>query len=118
MKKVVMFFVFLISVVSFAQEQISPKLEQVGDEIEVTYFHDDGVIQQHGFFNQEGKLQGTWTSYNVDGEKVAIGNYDNGQKVGKWFFWANDTLKEVDFIESKIATVSEWKDGTKLAIQN
>jgi antitoxin component YwqK of YwqJK toxin-antitoxin module len=118
MKRVIMFFVFLISVVSYAQEQTNTKFEKVGDEIEVTYYYENGVVKQHGFFNENGKLQGTWTSYNIEGDKLAIGNYDNGQKVGKWFFWSDDTLKEVDFIESKIANVNEWKSSSKLAIRN
>jgi antitoxin component YwqK of YwqJK toxin-antitoxin module len=118
MKKTVILFVFLISFVSFAQEQTDTIFEKVGDNIEVTYFHENGVVKQHGFFNENGKLQGTWTSYNYDGEKMTIGNYDNGKKVGKWFFWSDDTLKEVDFIESKIANVSEWKNESKLAVRN
>lgn len=118
MKKIVMFLVFLVSVVSFAQEQTITKFEKVGNEIEVTYYHENGVVMQHGFFNENGKLQGTWTSYNLEGDKLAIGNYDNGQKVGKWFFWSDDTLKEVDFIESKIANVNEWKSSSNLAIRN
>lgn len=118
MKRIVMFFAFLVSVSTFSQEQINPKLEKVGDEIKATYFHENGVIKQEGFFNEQGKLQGTWTSYDTQGNKLAIGNYDNGRKVGKWFFWNDDTLKEVDFLEFKIASVNEWKNNSKLAVRN
>lgn len=118
MKKLVMFFALLFTVVSFAQEQVNPKLENAGDKTEATYFYENGVVMQHGFFNEKGKLQGTWTSYDLQGNKLAIGNYDNGQKVGKWFFWTDDTLKEVDFIDSRITSVSEWKGQSKLAIRN
>ena len=116
MKKIVILFVFLITATSFAQEQKAPKVENVAGETEVTYFYENGIVKQHGFFNENGKLQGTWTSYDIQGEKLAIGNYDNGQKIGKWFFWSDDTLKEVDFIKSKIANVNEWKSDSKLAI--
>jgi hypothetical protein len=40
-------------------------------------------VQQQGHFL--GKLQGEWTSYDADGNKVAIGEYNKGQKVSKWF---------------------------------
>lgn len=118
MKKIAILFALLISVVSYAQEQINPIVEKVGDETKVTYFHENGVVKQHGFFNENGKLQGTWTSYDLQGNKLAIGNYDNGRKVGKWFFWSDDTLREVDFVEFKIASVNEWKSDSKLAIRN
>ncbi|MFL0353113.1 toxin-antitoxin system YwqK family antitoxin [Xanthomarina sp. GH4-25] len=118
MKRVIVFFAFLMTVGSFAQEQISPKAEKIGDKIEVTYFYENGAVKQQGFFNQSGKLHGTWTSYDINGEKLAVGNYDNGRKVGKWFFWSDDTLKEVDFVDYKIATVNEWKSDSKLAIRN
>ncbi|OYX25681.1 MAG: nicotinic acid mononucleotide adenyltransferase, partial [Flavobacteriales bacterium 32-35-8] len=28
------------------------------------------------------KLHGTWTSFDTKGNKVAVGNYENGSKVG------------------------------------
>jgi antitoxin component YwqK of YwqJK toxin-antitoxin module len=82
------------------------------------YYYEDGTIQQKGTFNAKGKLHGTWTSYDINGEKLAVGNYLNGKKTGKWFFWTNNSLKEVDYIDSKISTVNEWKDKTKLAVRN
>ena len=38
-------------------------------------------------------LQGTWLSFDVKGKKTAVGNYENGKKVGKWFFGMK-TLKK------------------------
>lgn len=118
MKKIIMLIVLLISFVSFAQEQVNPQIEKVGNETKATYFHDNGAVKQQGFFNANGKLQGTWTSYDAQGNKLAIGNYDNGRKVGKWFFWSDDILREVDFVEFKIASVNEWKNESKLATRN
>lgn len=89
-----------------------------GDLTEATYFYADGTIQQKGTFNAKGKLHGTWTSYDVNGNKLAVGNYDNNVKVGKWFFWTDGLLKEVDYIDSRIVSVNEWKDKTKVAVRN
>ena len=84
----------------------------------MNYFYADGKIQQQGTFNAEGKLHGTWKSYDVNGNKLAVGTYENNKKVGKWFFWTDGVLKEVDYLDSKIASVSEWKDKTKVAVRN
>jgi hypothetical protein len=47
-----------------------------------------------------------------------IGNYENNIKVGKWFFWTDEKLKEVDYLDSRIVGVSEWNDKTKVAVRN
>lgn len=112
MKKLLLIALFLVSgTVAFAQNN-KPTLEKKGDLIEATYFHDNGAIAQKGFFNKEGKLQGEWKSYDTNGNKVAVGNYENGKKVGKWFFWSADQLSEVDYSDSKIVNVSKWKNTT------
>jgi len=115
-KKVLLLFAVLISMVSFAQQETKLEFNKNTNLINATYFHDNGMISQTGTYTLDGKLQGTWTSYNLQGEKLAVGNYDNGLKVGKWFFWSDDTLKEVDFNKSKITNVNEWKSDSKLAI--
>ncbi|MBR9757614.1 MAG: nicotinic acid mononucleotide adenyltransferase [Algicola sp.] len=105
---------------TFAQSDatIEPKYEKKGDLIEATYYYDNGVVKQHGFFNKKGELEGTWSSFDLQGNKLAVGEYDNGQKVGKWFFWTEDTLKEVDYKDSRIAVVNEWKNTSRLAVRD
>ena len=83
-----------------------------------TYYHDNGAIEQQGTINKEGELHGVWTSYDLDGNKVTVGNYMNNKKVGKWLFWSGDKLKEVDYIDSKIASVSEWTDKVQVVTSN
>mgnify|MGYP003668792394 FL=1 len=39
------------------------------------------------------------------GQKIASGEYLNGKKTGKWFFWKGEELKEVDFEDSRIVSV-------------
>jgi len=117
MKKILMFFAFLITVGSFAQER-ELKLNKDSNLIEVVYYHDNGVVSQTGTYTLDGKLQGEWLSFNTEGEKMISANYDNGKKVGKWFYWNDKTLKEVDYKNNAIASVNEWTDPSKIALRN
>lgn len=108
MKNLVFIFTFLITVVSFAQQERDLKLNNDANVIDVTYYHDNGEVSQTGSYTLDGKLQGTWLSFNTSGEKIVSANYDNGKKVGKWFYWSSKTLKEVDYNNNAIASVSEW----------
>tara|TARA_B100000809_G_C15103720_1_gene517918 strand:+ start:123 stop:452 length:330 start_codon:yes stop_codon:yes gene_type:complete len=103
---------------TFAQEKPKAELNKDGDLTVATYYHDNGVVEQQGTFNKEGELHGIWTSYDLNGNKVTVGNYVNNKKVGKWLFWSGTKLKEVDYIDSKIASVSEWTDKVQLATSN
>jgi antitoxin component YwqK of YwqJK toxin-antitoxin module len=107
--------IFLLGLFSVAQTDKSPKLEVRGDMILATYFHDNGVIHQQGFFSKDGTLNGLWTSYDTLGNKVSQGYYLNGMKTGQWLFWIDNTLKEVDFADSKIINVYEWRQKSNLA---
>ena len=115
MKKAILFFALLITVVSFAQQERELKLNKDTNLIEVTYFHDNGAVSQTGAYTLEGKLQGEWLSFNAEGKKIVSANYDNGKKVGKWFYWNNETLKEVDYSNNTIASVNEWTNKASLA---
>lgn len=119
-KRVLLLFVLLISMVSFSQQERKLKLNKDTSLIDVTYYHDNGVVSQTGSYTLEGKLQGEWLSYNTEGEKSVSANYDSGKKVGKWFYWTDKTLKEVDYTKNVIANISEWKrdDKTSLAVRN
>ena len=118
MKKIVLLIVMLSLTFTYAQDIIEPTLDKKGDLIQVTYFHDNGNVEQVGTFNALGKLQGEWVSFDDAGNKTALGNYDNGKKVGKWFFWNDDSLKEVDYIDSRIVKVNQWDNKTKVVIND
>lgn len=119
MRKMLVIAMMLCVSLTFAQENNKVELIKKGDITEATYYYDNGVVQQHGTFNADGELHGVWTSYDVDGNKLAIGHYENGQKIGKWFFWTeNNVLKEVDYDKSKIIAVNEWNNKSRLAITN
>jgi antitoxin component YwqK of YwqJK toxin-antitoxin module len=107
MKKYIMIAAVLFSGIIFAQNT-KPQLEVVGNQVKATYLYENGQVQQQGNF-LNGKLQGEWVSYDVNGNKVATGTYNKGEKVGKWFFWSNSALSEVDYSDNRIASVKNWK---------
>jgi antitoxin component YwqK of YwqJK toxin-antitoxin module len=115
MKKIFAIIVMLSLTVTFAQEKPKAELNKDGDLTVATYYHANGTIEQQGTFNAEGQLHGVWTSYDLDGNKITVGNYVSNKKVGKWLFWSGNKLKEVDYIDSRIASVSEWTDKVELA---
>ncbi|MGO4819863.1 MULTISPECIES: toxin-antitoxin system YwqK family antitoxin [unclassified Flavobacterium] len=115
MKKYIMIAAVLISGMVFAQNN-KPKLEAVGNMVKVTYHHENGQIQQQGFY-KNGKLQGEWVSYDANGNKVAVAQYDKGQKTGKWFFWNDAVLNEVDYSNNQIASVKNWKKDALVNVE-
>lgn len=114
MKKIaVLLIVFCVSF-SFAQkENKKVKYEQKDDLVAVTYYYDNGKIEQQGFFKDE-KLHGTWKYFNDEGEKIAVGIYEHGKKAGKWVFWNDNGIKEVDYVDGKIMTVNEVAETSSL----
>jgi antitoxin component YwqK of YwqJK toxin-antitoxin module len=115
MKTLQLLVMLIAPVVMLAQQERGVKLLEDKNLIEVVYHHENGLVSQKGTYNLQGKLHGVWESFAEDGSKVASGTYENGKKNGKWFFWNNQTLKEVDYNNNSIASVQEWKEGTKLA---
>lgn len=115
MKKLIVAACILLASVMQAQE-VEPKFEKAGDLVKATYFYADGTIKEQGFFKNK-KLEGTWVSFDKKGNKTAIGHYEAGKKVGKWFMWKKEGLKEIDFKDNTIASVQTWKEETKMAIK-
>ncbi|WP_225036727.1 toxin-antitoxin system YwqK family antitoxin [Winogradskyella sp. SM1960] len=118
MKKIAMILVLLCVGFTYAQDKNQPKLEKKGDVTIATYYHDNGEVAQKGTFNADGKLQGEWTSYDFEGNKTASATYNAGKKVGKWFFWEGDSLKEVDYKNNAIVSVVEWSNDRALVSNN
>ena len=78
---------------------------EITDLIDVTYFYEDGSVQQIGSFNTSGLPHGEWTAYNMNGKKLCIGNYKNGLKDGTWYFILPNEVQSVDYYNSKIISV-------------
>lgn len=105
----------LLSAAASAQS-ITPKLEAHGQLVKATYYNAGGLIQQQGFF-KDGKPDGQWVSFDEKGNKKAMGEYANGEKTGKWVFWNDATLSEVEYSDSRVASVKNWKQEA-LVIRN
>jgi len=104
MKRLVLLsFVLLFGVIGQAQEKKDLKLN--GDVIEAKLYHDSGELAQTGNYTTDGKLEGKWISYDRTGSVTAVAYYDNGDKVGTWTFYQGDLIKEVSYMDSKIAKV-------------
>ena len=99
----------------YAQEQTEPQLEKVGTVVKATYFHDNGEIAQTGYL-LKGRLHGQWFKYDKEGKKIASGKYVDGKRSGKWFFWTDEVLKEVDFIDNRIAYVKNWNQSEVVSV--
>lgn len=96
----------LFGSVLFAQEANVEYVKQ-GDLVKGIFYYDNGVIEQEGTY-KNGKLHGQWVSYDKDGKKNAVAFYHKGNKTGKWFFWRQDKLIEVDFNKNDIANVKTY----------
>ncbi len=109
MKKVLVLLVFCFGFFGFSQA-IKPKHELKGNLVKSTFYHDNGMVSQQGFYKDK-KPHGQWTSYDEAGNKVSVGQYAAGVKVGKWFFWTGTELNEVDFDNNKLAKVKKWSSA-------
>lgn len=108
MKKLILMCAFFVGVTAMAQD-VKPQFEKQNDgSITATYFYEDGTVAQVGTFNKDQERHGEWISYNMDGKKTAKATYQNNKKAGKWFFWTNDQLTEVDYNENAIVAVNTW----------
>ena len=106
MKKAILILIALCSTYIYSQGT-EPTFEADGDMVKATYFHDNGEIAQIGFM-LNGKLHGNWTMFNAEGTKVASGKYIDGKRQGIWYFYEGDMVKEVEFVDNKIAAVRDW----------
>ena len=99
----------MVSVAVFSQKP-EPTFEREGDMLKATYFHENGEVAQQGTF-LNGKLHGDWIMFDLQGSKIASGTYDQGKKTGKWFFWKDELLNEVDYAANRIVHVKEWSQS-------
>ena len=109
MKKLMIAIVLLFSVSVFSQEQKVDYKKIDNNLVQATYYFADNssIVEREGFFNEEGKLQGTWISYDVQGNKTVIANYKDGKKDGVWTYFKNDKINIVTYNENKITNVEE-----------
>ncbi|MEZ4857558.1 MAG: nicotinic acid mononucleotide adenyltransferase [Flavobacteriaceae bacterium] len=110
MKKLLMVFTFsLLTGASFSQEKVQDQFVKEGNVIKATLYHENGTVAQTGFYTLDNKLVGEWISYSTEGKKTAVAHYNNGNKVGTWYFYQGNEIKEVNYSSSKIAQVTSYK---------
>ncbi|WP_224484207.1 toxin-antitoxin system YwqK family antitoxin [Robertkochia aurantiaca] len=119
MKNFIFTLALLFSAVVVAQEnKIEPQYEVLENNvIKATYFHDNGIIAQTGFY-LNGKVHGEWKAFNKEGDKIAMGEYQQGEKTGKWLFWCGEELKEVNYLDSRVASVTTWDNANSIVIRD
>ncbi len=101
--------VICLTTVSMAQDNKLDTYQREGKLIKATLYHDNGQVAQTGFYTLDNKLEGEWISYDSAGNKTAVANYQNGEKVGTWLFYQGDVIKEVNYSNSKIAKVTTFQ---------
>ena len=106
--------VFLITLSAQAQDKKEMVLNQETNLIEAKIYHDNGVVAQTGFYTTDGVVHGTWISFDAQGVKTAVANYNKGKKVGTWLFYTGDILKEVTYQDSKILAVNTWNRDSRV----
>lgn len=114
MKKIIIVAtLFLVAFAVQAQEKVKDTYVKEGNLVKATLHHDNGSVAQIGFFTKDGELTGQWVSFDRSGTKTAEAHYDRGAKIGTWFFWTEDKLTEVDYTDSKVASVNVWENSGK-----
>jgi antitoxin component YwqK of YwqJK toxin-antitoxin module len=107
MKNLVIIAIAFFTTLAFAQKERTLTLNKETNLIDVVYYHNNGEVSQTGSYTADGKLQGNWISFNEEGKKTVSAKYDNGKKVGKWTYWTNESVKEVDYSKNVIAGLKE-----------
>jgi len=116
MKKAILIAILLVSAIGFSQEN-ETTFEKEGDLVKATYYFDNGDVKVQGFFKDK-KLTGIWTSFDKQGNKTQIAQYKDGKKVGKWFVWNKESLKEITYNNNAVVNVKDWRAESKLAFNN
>jgi antitoxin component YwqK of YwqJK toxin-antitoxin module len=116
MKKAILLAILFISAIGYSQEK-ETTFEKEGDLVKATYYFDNGDVKVQGFFKDK-KLTGTWTSFDNQGNKTQIAQYKEGKKVGKWFVWNKESLKEITYDNNALVSVNDWKSESSLAFNN
>ena len=112
MRIVLMFLALSIAGLTAREKKIVTK--EGTNTFKVVYYNEAGNILQEGFIKNK-KLHGEWASFYKDGRKAVSGQYDKGKKVGKWFFWNQGNVREVDFVDNNVVKVLDWDTPATIA---
>lgn len=68
------------------------RFEQINKNlVKATYFHDNGVIAETGFYLDE-ELYGFWESYDQEANKLSSGYFESNRRKGSWNHWSRNEL--------------------------
>ena len=112
MKKLATLIIIFAGVIGYSQD-IEPTFEAEGNLVKATYYFEDGSVSTQGYFLDK-ELTGEWTRFDREGNKTQIAYYDQGEKVGKWFVWGKNSLKEINYSNNTVVNVNLWKHESKL----
>ena len=112
MRIILMF--FALSITSLSAQEKKSVIKEGTHTFKVGYYNEAGNILQEGFIKNK-KLHGEWSSFYKDGRKAVSGQYDKGKKVGKWFFWNQGKIREVDFVDNNVVKVFDWDTPATIA---
>ena len=114
MKKIFAILTILLisSNLSIAQS-VEPTFEKENDLVKATYFYDNGMVKEVGFF-KEDKLHDKWVSYDQEGKISIVAQYENGLKDGQWFIVEEDHVKQLTYQDNKLIKVEE-PEGTEIS---
>ena len=62
--------------------------------VQATYFHENGLIAQKGYFKNE-TLFGYWETFDVEQNKISSGFFNDNVKTGTWNYWKNGELFQI-----------------------
>ena len=111
----VIFTTFIMSAQNIVNSEDSKPIYEVENGlVKVTNFYETGEIREQGFYDAENKLTGEWVQFDKNGKETVVANYYKGTKVGKWMVWQGDKMLQLDYEQSRVANVSEWKDTSTL----
>jgi len=113
MKSILTLIAICIATIAYSQDT-KPTYTAEGDLVKATYYNEDGSIDTQGYFKDK-KLTGEWVKFDKEGNKIQIANYKNGKKVGKWFVWNKESLKEINYNNNAIVNVNLWKQESTFA---
>ena len=116
MKKIITICLLSIATLGFSQDN-KTTFKAEGDLVKATYYYENGLVKTQGFFKDK-KLTGEWIRFDTSGNKVQLAYYEKGKKVGKWFVWTTDALKEINYENNTVASVNVWKPESKVALNN
>ena len=116
MKKIIyLFLVFSCTTFIYSQEGENRKVVPVGEMFEVTIYYDNGNIMQHGFLSKDLQLHASWESYYDDGRKKCYATYNEGIKVGIWYYWYDNKITKVEYENNSVISVEDFDyDNIKL----